>query len=202
MSALDQVTVIARQDAFRFLSASYCEPTPIFREERLFESISGVAEFLGPEAKASADRLSKAFDGTTDQDLLVDYTRLFVGPARPLAPPYESVWVSPSENLSQEPTLAVLELYQQGGFCIDDGINDLPDHIAVELEFVYRMLFESNHAEQQGDHEKAAITRALHDQFLAQHLNRWVDPFLQTVADHASTSFYQELSVFSRHVLT
>ena len=40
--------------------------------------------------------------------------------------------------------MAVLELYDEGGFEIDEDFRELPDHIAAELEFLYLLIYREN----------------------------------------------------------
>ena len=47
--------------------------------------------------------------------LLVDYARIFLGPTDALARPYGSIWMG-GDGLMQDSTMAVLALYQEGGF--------------------------------------------------------------------------------------
>lgn len=202
MADIEEIAAVAQQDIFRFLSACYCEPSPIFREEKLLESIGAVADFLDPDVKACATKLAQAFDTVSDQDLLIDYSRLFVGPSRPLAPPYESVWVSPSENLAQEATTQLLALYEHCGFGVADNLADLPDHIAVELEFLYVLSFERNLAASSESAVRVSELTALERRFYSEHLGQWIWSFLDVMERSANTDFYRELARLSRIVLT
>jgi putative dimethyl sulfoxide reductase chaperone len=67
--------------------------------------------------------------------LPVDYTRLFIGPFSPLAPPYESVYRG--GEVMGASTAAVMGLYRMAGFDLSGDFHEAPDHIAAELEFVY-----------------------------------------------------------------
>jgi TorA maturation chaperone TorD len=93
MSDYDPDEATARQDLCRFLSACYYEPAPEFAEEKLFDSIVTAAARLHPELAAMARRLREAFEAQDLQTLLVDYTRLFLGPINALAKPYGSCWL-------------------------------------------------------------------------------------------------------------
>ena len=84
---------IARADLCRFLAACYYQPGPEFAEEKLFDSMAAVAARVDPDFAARARRLGEAFAAEDPEDLLVDYTRLFLGPVDALAKPYGSVWL-------------------------------------------------------------------------------------------------------------
>ena len=99
-------------------------------------------------ARAKAGR--RTSPRRTSQTLLVDYTRLFLGPPQPLARPHGSFWLTGETTLMQDATMAVLDLYQEGGFELDDEFREVPDHVAVELEFLYLLIFKRNEAQRAG----------------------------------------------------
>lgn len=183
----------ARADFCRFLAACYYEPAPEFAEEKLFESMAVTAARIDPDFAARARQLGAAFAAEDLQDLLVDYTRLFLGPLDMRAKPYGSVWLGGQQGLMQESTMAVQHLYAEGGFEIDEGFRDLPDHIAAELEFLYLLIFRETEAQRNGDLEALAAMAALRRRFLAEHLGAWVGPFTAAVIAGADTAFYREL---------
>lgn len=189
-----QGTAGARADLCRFLSACYYEPVQAFSEERLFDSILGVAEHIDRDLADRASRLGEAFAAQDLQALLVDYARLFLGAARPaLAAPYGSVWLAGEPALMQESTMAVVELYQQGGFDVDESIHDLPDHVAIELEFLYVLIFRQNDARRTGNQEEFSSAKSLEQRLLTEHLGKWIGPFAQAVSSGAETPFYRLL---------
>lgn len=90
--------------------------------------------------------------------------------------------------------MAVIELYAEGGFEIDDSFRDLPDHIAAELEFLYLLNFRALSAELEGDAAAGAAVTDLRQRFLSDHLARWVAPFTDEAAARAQSAFYRELA--------
>ena len=94
MSDTDEDKASAREDLCRFLAACYYEPTVEFTEERLFDSMLAAAERLDPELAAHTRRLGEAFEAAGPQELLVDYSRLFLGRVLALARPFAAVWLT------------------------------------------------------------------------------------------------------------
>jgi TorA maturation chaperone TorD len=184
----------AREDLCRFLSACYYEPSTDFSEEHLFDSMLAAASALAPDLAESARRLGAAFVAQDMQTLLVDYTALFIGPAQPRAMPYASFWLTDDQSMRHEATMAVLDFYEQGGFDVSEDIRELPDHIAVELEFLYALIFARNQAQACGSEEELAAADALHRRFAAEHLGVWVGPFAVAVNSGAASAFYKELA--------
>ena len=94
-----------------------------------------------------------------------------------LAKPYGSVWLRRRQQaLMQDSTMAVLELYDEGGFEIDEDFRELPDHVAAELEFLYLLIFRENEAQRKGDLDALAAASDLRRRFLAEHLGAWIGP--------------------------
>jgi TorA maturation chaperone TorD len=184
----------AREDLCRYLAACYYQPGPEFVEEKVFDSMLSAAIRIHPDLAAQARRLGEAFAAEGAEDLLLDYTRLFLGPNHIIAKPYGSVWLDQDGPLMGDSTVAVLSLYQEGGFDIDEGFRELPDHIAAELEFLYLLIFRENEAHQLGKPKEQEIKAALRKRFLGEHLGRWVTPFTTAVREGAETLYYRELA--------
>jgi TorA maturation chaperone TorD len=194
MTSSDNDKATAREDLCRYLSACYYEPGVEFTEERLFDSMLAAARVLDPDLAESARKLGAAFLAHDLQTLLVDHTRLFIGPSQPLAMPYASFWLGADASMRHEATTAVLELYERGGFEVSDDFRDLPDHIAVELEFLYLLIFSRNPARLEGDPDAVAVADTLRQRFVNRHLAAWVDRFAAAVRANAETGFYRELA--------
>ena len=194
MPDLDPNAAAARADVARLLAACYYEPGPEFAEERLFDALRDAAAGIDLQLAASAERLGEAFAAAPLEDLLVDYTRLFLGPVDTRAKPYGSVWLDDDAPLMGDSTLAVLQHYEDGGFEVDEGFRDLPDHIAVELEFLYVLLFRLAEASARGDEATLQGADTMRRRFLAEHLGAWVGPFTTAVRGGAESAFYRELA--------
>jgi TorA maturation chaperone TorD len=164
---------IAREDLCRFLSACYDEPGPEFAEEHLFDSMVDAATRIDAQLAGLARQIRDAHATQDAQALLVDYTKLFLGPMEPLARPYGSYWLSGETTLMQDATLAVQELYQEGGMDLGDDVRELPDHVAIELEFLYLLTFKRNEAQRAGLVDQLSEAEALERRFLDEHLGRW-----------------------------
>lgn len=193
--APDEAT--ARADLCRFLSACYYEPAVEFAEEKLFDSMLVAATRLSPDLAEHARKLGEAFAAQDLQTLLVDYTRLFLGPIEALAQPYGSAWLGVPEPSDDNPPPAVVDLYSEGGFDIDEEFMELPDHVAVELEFLYLLTFNANQAERAGQRDDVVLTERLKARFLGEHLGAWIAPFAAAVTAGAQTAFYRELAAFT-----
>lgn len=186
----------ARADFCRLLAACYYEPGPEFAEERLFDSMGQAAARVDAQLAASAQALGAAFAATPLQDLLVDYARLFLGPIDAPARPYGSVWLPGEEGLMGRSSMALQELYREAGFDLSEDFRELPDHVAVELEFLYVLLFREASGRASGDGASGA--QEMKSRFLGNHLDAWIDPFTQAMQHAAETRFYRELAAVTQ----
>jgi putative dimethyl sulfoxide reductase chaperone len=97
----------------------------------------------------------------------------------------------------QDSTMAVEELYEEGGFEIDEDFRELPDHIAAELEFLYLLIYRENEARRNDDQEAVTAMASLRKRFLGEHLGSWVGPFTAAVRIGAQSGFYRELAALT-----
>ena len=194
MSDTENRIALAREDLCRYIAACYYQPEPAFAEEGVFATLLDAAKLVHPDLVPYAEKLGAEFASAATADLLLDYTRLFLGPSHILAKPYGSFWLEEQKTLMGESTMAVRELYRAGGFDMDEEFKELPDHVAVEMEFLYLLIFRQNEARQNGDQERLNAVTAMKKRFLAEHLGRWIGPFAETVKNSAESIFYRQLA--------
>lgn len=190
-------------DVFRLLAACFYQPDrDLFIEERLGENLSEAVRQCFPPAAALARQLAATLLATSQDDLLIDYARLFLGPFEILAHPYGSVYLDGEKVVMGNSTLAVKAFYAEQGLGLEDDFHELPDHIAVELEFLYLLHFREDEARNSGD--ATAIAQAIENrkQFLDQHLGRWIATFTARMQEHAGTDFYRLLAVLCADCVT
>ena len=190
--AFDRVAALA--DMSRLLAACYYEPGPEFAEERLFDAMIDAAQRVDAPLAGKASLLKTAFEADSQQDLLVDYAHLFLGPVGLLALPYESAWLEKQGVPSAEATQALLDLFAEGGFELDPEFHDLPDHLAVELEFLYTALFRTAAAIRDADQAAIGELGDLRQRLIDLHLGRWFPDFHAAVSAGAQCRFYRELA--------
>lgn len=188
---------IARENLSRLLAACYYQPGPEFAEEKVFESMLDAATRIHPQLAEYAKRLGQDYSAEGHEALLLDYARLFLGPSHIIAKPYGSVWLEGGNTIMGESTMAVQELYREGGFDMSEAFREVPDHIAVELEFLYLLIYRENEAHRNGQHDAQAAKAALRKRFLAEHLGRWAGPFTAAVRAGAQSSYYRQLGDFT-----
>jgi TorA maturation chaperone TorD len=128
------------------------------------------------------------------KDLQREYMDLFVVPNPRYVAPYESVfrdsWSNPVEGgasisglLLGESSLAVQRCYDEAGVAPED---ELPDHVAIELQFM-AWLWALQAAPESGD---VAAIAELRGRFRSDHVARWIADLRGRVAERDRLGFY------------
>lgn len=125
------------------------------------------------------------------EELEIEYNRLFVGPGHVPCPPYESVYRKDrplmERGLVMGPsTIDVQGMYGEAGLQKSRDFKDLPDHIAVELEFMRYLC--AKEAE-----EGPGRWRSIQARFLDRHIRPWYLEFTECVREHTA-GFYAVLA--------
>lgn len=100
-----------------------------------------------------------------------EYTRLFLGPEKLPAPPWESVYANGEPLLFQESTLVVREAYRRSGYVSAGYPREADDHVAIELDFMATLAAKTCEAADDRDVLAAQLA------FLEEHLLGWLDSF-------------------------
>jgi len=121
----------------------------------------------------------------------LEYNRLFVGPGRLPCPPYESVHRSdrPEMELGTvlgPSTVEVKKAYAEAGLVIGPDFKDLPDHIAVELEFMHFLCIKELESKADG-----AKWHQMQKEFVRSHLRLWVGSFTAKTITSTKSPFYR-----------
>ncbi|MHC4694550.1 MAG: TorD/DmsD family molecular chaperone [Planctomycetota bacterium] len=174
--------VCQRADAYKFLSECYYLP-----DNRLMQKVADVAKTHQFFAELETCILS----GPELESLKIDYTRLFVGPFKLLAPPYGSIYLEDNRVMGVS-TLDARYCYESEGMNV--VIKEAPDHIAVELEFMYYLAVKKIQATKEENSQDIQLYQKKQKSFLCSHLARWLSEFTENVQKHAQTEFYRKLA--------
>jgi DMSO reductase family type II enzyme chaperone len=184
-----------KAECYRLLAACYCLPGPEFVEEGLVNSLSSVLEIACPAAVPFAKDMAESLAASNvKKDLLVDYSALFIGPFALRAAPYGSVYLDPEGLLMGNSTIDAVKTYRKSGVEMDKDQKDMPDHISVELEFMYYLLAKEMEAEAAADKENTDRYRQAREDFMRRHLGAWVLKFTDKMKEGAKTGFYRGLA--------
>lgn len=184
----------AISEVWRLLSVCFCQPDEALSEAGIVARLSAALAMLGPRCAAAGRALETAAAGTSEQDLLVEYARMFVGPFALPAAPYASVFLDPEGLVHGPTTREVASMYAEAGQAVDPEQHEPPDHVALELEFL--ALLDECAVEGPPDAERIQRMprdRELRTRFLA-HACSWMPAFCARVRTEEGTRFYGALA--------
>ena len=174
----------SRAESYKLLSQCFSLP-----DQNLLENLKGVQPTAGSLWK---ELIGNAHELDGIDDLEIDYSRLFVGPFKLLAPPYESVYLGNGGQVVDFSTIEIQNLYLDEG--IDVNIKEVPDHIAIELEFMYYLVNKGISAINDGADDRIQKNLNIQLTFLKEHLCCWISKLCKAVGENAQTDFYKSLS--------
>lgn len=191
MKTMEMVTP---SEAIELLSSMYlCKPSREVIENWKRALAEDSSIFLADLKKATID-----IDVASEKDmeeLLWEYTRLFIGPYKLPCPPWESVYTSPKKLMMQDAADQIMRLYEEAGLAINTA-DIMPDHIGAELNFL-AVLLQRMQSEKDGNEGYMRITEKL----LNDHLLKWMPDFTRDMEEAAETLFYKELARATRKVM-
>lgn len=185
----------AQRDCYKLLAACFYEPQKkLFLDESVFSVLGDLLTRVCPAAALFSEKMATSVMQYDEEELLVEYARLFVGPNELLAPPYGSVYLEEGGKVMGESTARVMEFYKAEGLSMDDQFQNLPDHITAEMEFMYYLAYHEVEALEKNDSEKAAQFLNRQETFRNTFLGPWVAPFSEKIKQGTENEFYQALA--------
>ena len=186
--------IVTPSEAVELLSSMYvCKPSVETIENWKTALKEDTSIFL-QELKDSVIEINTASEEELEE-LLWEYTRLFIGPYKLPCPPWESVYTSPKRLMMQDAADQVLQLYRNAGVNLDTP-DIMPDHIGAELNFL-ALLLRKNRSATADEELMATLT----DNFLEDHLLKWLPDFTRDMENAAETLFYKTLARATRNLV-
>jgi len=183
----------ARANTFNMFSALFCQPEDeIVKNPDLFKSLRQLFMLLKIKNIDKLSEFEKSVNKYTETELLVEYAKLFVGPFKTLAPPYSSIYLGEPTVMSDD-TIWVLNQYRKMELDFNDEVRDLPDHIAVESEYLYYLIFNEIKNLKEDQIEKAKKFYEAQEVFLTQHFNKWVPRFCDHGVKSTQNEYYKNV---------
>lgn len=182
-----------QSDAYRLLAACFYQPDrELFVEENLCANLADLMQEISlPAAGEACRRMAQSLAENSQEELLIEYSGLFLGPFGAPAHPYGSVYLEQDRKLMGDSTMEVLKLYAESGVTYEG--DEPPDHIAIELEFmgflegrIAQAIGESNQADR-------ADFSAIRARFFNRLLASWAPILGNILKEQATLAFYRDL---------
>jgi TorA maturation chaperone TorD len=154
---------------------------------------------LAPALQEPALVLAQAWEDAFDdhQALSLAYARLFLGPFEILASPYASTWLDPEQRLMGEVSQQVAQAYTAAGLAPGspgDAPREVPDHVALEWEFMYFLTYQFITTGEQRWIEQR-------NRFFLSHVVHWMPSLALAIEQSAQHAFYDVLAGFLKVAL-
>lgn len=135
------------------------------------------------------------------QEMKPEYARLFLGPNKLIAPPYESVYRSHNQCVYGKETNHVKQFYINAGMELKEKVKIPEDFIGTELEFMYWMSHRMFQALQNSEDELAIKMAVYQYEFLVQHLLEWVPQFAKDVVEGTTMEYFKVAAAYLEQFL-
>jgi TorA maturation chaperone TorD len=163
--------------------------------------------FLNTIADERTKELNLYFKSGTNElleDLACEYTRLFIGPGKHMSP-HESVhhkldggdW----GKLWGASTVAVRNFIKSAGMTYLDDFTGMPDHIAVEFEFMKQLTLQEKEARDEKNNEQIVYFLSLEKKFLEEHIGCWIPGFCEKILEETGNVFYQKIAFLTKEFI-
>ena len=187
-----------RTNTYGFLSIVYLqEPNKEFIKSLRESNILNV---LNKSGLCFDEQITNDGSDNFLNDLILEYTRLFIGPGKHISP-YESVYRDNEDALWSETTVEVKRFIESLGLEYSCNWSGLPDHIGVELELMQRLTCHEKEAWAREDKETAIRCLEFEKKFVDEHLSQWVPVFCDKVKEETRTAFYGEIAELTKQFI-
>ena len=189
-----QTITATREDAYRLLAACFYPPSAELIEESCCATLAALLAAVAPDAVLYARDADMAGSTSSLDSLAVEHARLFIGPFQLVAPPYGSIYIDDGKTVMSDSTARVAAFYHSCGLHLADDFHELPDHFAVELEFMSFLAFKQREAAHSGDKPEVTRLTSLQQEFLGRFLMPWLEPFTSAIINDGEAPFYQAIA--------
>ena len=110
-----------------------------------------------------------------------EFARMFLGPKKLIAPPYESAYRSASSRIWGTQSAELRSFYRNVGICRDGSVNEPDDFIGFELQCAGYLLTAAQHARKAGRKDLCIFVLEQYHRLLFDHLTQWVPAFCEDV---------------------
>ncbi len=133
--------------------------------------------------------------GAPRLDLEEQHVALFgAGKTGTLCPPYESAFLSPTGQPDPLLMARIEAAYSAIGLAPSPDLGELPDHVAIELEFMALLCGQEVAAWEDDDVAGAVKAMRRAKRFLDGHLSIWLPAFARRLATADKVGFYRTIS--------
>jgi TorA maturation chaperone TorD len=170
---------------------------PDFDDDAVRAAVANLRLF----AEAAQKRSEEGADLVTE--VSVEFTKLFVGPPKPAAAPWETFYGAPDGSSVDvgfgQATVQMQHLLQQAGLRMSNDNNQYADHMGIELLYASELARRMADGED-GTSDEGSARDAL-AAFASEHPLAWIDAFMAAVEDAAPSGYFTGMVALAKALL-
>ncbi len=195
-------------EAYGFLGNSLLAPmtmtASVGLDMRFWEAFPTFEDQGISNAVAACERWTQAASlraEENDEDLIercaVEYTRLFIGPPSPLAPPWETMYRASKVSVGfGQATFEMRQLLREAGLELRNENRQYEDHMGIELLYLSdRCRWLS------GDPVGGVDARQKLASFIDDHPLDWIEPFRDCVEEQSPYGYFSHILLVAQCLL-
>ncbi|MBT4519293.1 MAG: hypothetical protein HOC23_04740 [Halieaceae bacterium] len=154
----------------------------------LAERLDELLNTIDPQLCRNVDWGALRDTGKESDALVVEYTRLFdVGVSGPVCSLFGGLHYGPQMKTMEE----VVRYYNHFGLTLSEKMQETPDHLTIELEFLHFLSYGENDLSQRGEDVKSY--QCAQRDFIARHPGRWVPIMCEKLERAKPMPFFRQL---------
>lgn len=192
----DRERLLADADIYRLLSLSFAYP-----DEETIEILRSIIEDVGEIIHSFSSEVQEKFllykdslNGLSTEAVEEEFTELFM--TRMLCPPYENSYGksgdSKAENLAD-----INGFYKAFSLSVSEKGSEMPDHIAIELEFLSLITLKEAYGIERGIRDMVEVCVLAKKKFLKDHIGRWAGLFCKNLIKRTTKDSYRNLALLT-----
>ncbi len=148
----------------------------------VFDLLSEYIEQFQPNLTRYVISMRDSFEACSEEELKIEFSKLFIGPYKLIAPPYGSVYLDGQSQVHGPSTVLVENHFRRHNLKVE--LKEPPDHIAIELEFVGILLQKCESPQL----EEEILT------FYTDLFEPWIDPFCDRIIEGTDIEYFSNLA--------
>lgn len=160
------------------------------------ECFDKIARFLRELGEKEAREAESSEPDRIDKLIKEEYVRLFIGPGKPSAAPWLSVYRDETRTIFNEYTLIVRSFYRSASFLPSQYPRVADDHIAIMMDFLAKMSSRALKALETEDKRLLDKTIETRNKFISSCVAPWIDSFADAVCKSKTHYFYPQIAEF------
>lgn len=172
------------------LDPRFWRAVPSFGDAAIDARVDAMERF----AEAAQERCERGIDVV--ESVSVEFTRLFAGPPKPAAPPWETMYRGGSASVGfGEATVEMRKRLHEAGLVVSNEVRQYEDHLGLELLYLCEMCRRFACGSERSLSEREIF------EFIERHPLSWIGRFRTAIEESAPDGYFDLLVAWADSVL-